>query len=70
LKDGFTDLTGKFTYAHVSGKGVSDVKQFSILISNKQYGTVIREVKCPAKVVHAPKKMKKKKVAKGKKGKW
>ena len=46
-RDGFTDIRGKFEYANASGKSVSDVKKFGILIADKVCGSCIKEADPP-----------------------
>lgn len=46
-RDGFTDIRGKFVYANASGKSLSDVKKFSILISDDKLGSSIKEADPP-----------------------
>ena len=50
FRDGFTDLLGKFAYAHVSGKKVKDVQKFSILVSHEAYGSIVKEVEAPTNI--------------------
>ena len=48
-KDGYTDLRGRFNYAMLNSDLIYKAKEFSILLSDKNYGTVI--VKCkPSKI--------------------
>ena len=47
FKDGFTDISGKFEFAKVSGSGISDkskFKKFAILISHEKLGSTIKYV--------------------------
>lgn len=37
-RDGYTDIRGKFAYANASGKSLSDVSKFSILVSHDTFG--------------------------------
>jgi len=47
FRDGFTDIRGKFEYANASGKKLSSVKKFSVLISDPEKGQMIKELKPP-----------------------
>ena len=40
-KDGFTDLRGKFDYASLNTDLVNQVKKYSILMTSKEYGSII-----------------------------
>jgi len=44
-KDGFTDITGKFEYANASGKSLNEVDKFSILVCDREHGSIINEYK-------------------------
>ena len=37
-RDGFTDIRGKFEYANASGKSLTGVEKFAILVSHDEYG--------------------------------
>ena len=39
-KDGFTDLRGKFDYISLNSDLINEVKQFSILMVSKEYGSI------------------------------
>ncbi|MCM8537672.1 MAG: hypothetical protein NE334_17155 [Lentisphaeraceae bacterium] len=47
LKDGYTDLRGKFDYSSVNTAGLEDVKALSILVLNKDHGAIIKETTPP-----------------------
>ncbi|MCM8531747.1 MAG: hypothetical protein NE330_11340 [Lentisphaeraceae bacterium] len=47
LKDGYTDLRGKFDYSSVNTASLDDVEAISILVLNKDHGAVIKEVTPP-----------------------
>ena len=49
FRDGFTDIRGKFEYANASGKCLSNVQNFAILVSHYRYGQLIKEVGVPKK---------------------
>ncbi|MCQ2815850.1 MAG: hypothetical protein MJ252_01160 [archaeon] len=46
-KDGYTDLRGRFNYAMLNSDLISRTKEFSILLSEKKYGTIIAKCKPP-----------------------
>lgn len=43
FKDGYTDLSGRFEYGKLSGTSVTDVERFSILVENKEFGSLVKE---------------------------
>ena len=47
FRDGFTDIRGKFEYANSSGKNLKNVNKFSILVSDDEYGSTIKEADKP-----------------------
>lgn len=47
FKDGYTDLRGRFDYASLSGDSARDVQQFSILVTSKDFGGLVREAAPP-----------------------
>lgn len=47
LKDGYTDLRGRFDYVSVNGGEGGDVERLAILIMSDDYGAVVREVAPP-----------------------
>jgi hypothetical protein len=46
-RDGFTDIRGKFDYANASGKSLSEIKKFAILVCDDKYGATIKEASIP-----------------------
>ena len=46
-KDGFTDLRGKFNYVSLNSDLINTVKQFSILVMSKDYGSLIKKCNPP-----------------------
>ncbi|KAL4487468.1 hypothetical protein ABPG72_006988 [Tetrahymena utriculariae] len=47
FRDGYTDLRGRFDYALSSSSDINQVKQFSILISSEEHGSIIKQAKPP-----------------------
>ena len=49
-KDGYTDLSGRFDYASSNSDLIKNVKQFSILISDDDLGSIIKMVNKPSSI--------------------
>ena len=49
VKDGYTDLRGRFDYASVNTNETDNARRFSILILSEEFGAVIREAEPPKK---------------------
>ncbi|EAS01818.2 hypothetical protein TTHERM_00565630 (macronuclear) [Tetrahymena thermophila SB210] len=47
FRDGYTDLRGRFDYALSSSSDINQVKQFSILISSEEHGSIIKKANPP-----------------------
>ena len=48
FKDGYTDLRGRFDYGQLSGKDISQVERFAILIQHDEYGSLVKEAVPPS----------------------
>lgn len=46
-KDGYTDLRGRFDYATLNSKDLSNIKQFAIFVMSDELGSLVKEVKPP-----------------------
>ena len=47
LKDGYTDLRGRFDYASINTNEVDNAARLSLLILSEDYGAVVREAAPP-----------------------
>lgn len=45
FKDGYTDMRGRFDYGQLSGVDIKDVDKFSILVMNKEFGSLVKEAR-------------------------
>jgi hypothetical protein len=48
-KDGYTDLRGRFDYASVSGRSVSEVERFAVLVQSEANGALVTEAAPPGR---------------------
>ena len=46
-KDGYTDIRGKFDYAHFTGTTLSGVSKFALLVTHPEWGSLMQEVDPP-----------------------
>lgn len=47
FRDGYTDIRGKFEYAHASGDALANIDLFAILIQSDEFGSQIKEIYPP-----------------------
>ena len=47
IKDGYTDIRGKFDYAQTSGNRLKDFQKFAILVMSDTLGSIIKECDPP-----------------------
>jgi len=47
LKDGYTDLRGKFDYVSLSTGELDEVQDLSLLVMSEGHGSLVREVAPP-----------------------
>lgn len=47
LKDGYTDLRGKFDYVSLSTNELDEVEDLSLLVMSEEHGSIVREVAPP-----------------------
>ena len=43
FRDGYTDINGKYEYAQINSKNLSDVEKFAIFVKSDDYGSVTKE---------------------------
>ena len=47
FRDGYTDLNGKYEYAQINSKSLSDIESFSIFVSSEEHGACTKECAPP-----------------------
>lgn len=50
FRDGYTDLNGKYEYAQINSKCISDVEKFAIFVNSDEYGAMTKECLPPKSI--------------------